>query len=95
MQTLIIKVDALGIDLRYVSVGTPDDRMIIDCKLINKSQTSSFNIQKKVASSANAWQTLATVSGNVFNYLETDINTDNQAYDYRISATNLCGTLIT
>ena len=69
--------------------------MIIDWKLINKSQTSSFNIQKKVASSANAWQTLATVSGNVFNYLETDINTDNQAYDYRISATNLCGTLIT
>jgi gliding motility-associated-like protein len=95
VQTLTIKVDALGIDLRYVSVGTPDDRMIIDWKLINKSQTSSFDIQKKIALSGNSWQTVATVSGNVYNYLETNINTDNQAYDYRISAKNQCGTLIT
>jgi gliding motility-associated-like protein len=95
VQTLNIKVDALGIDLRYVSVGTPDDRMIIDWKLINKSQASSFDIQKKIALSGNLWQTVATVSGNVFNYLETNINTDNEAYDYRISAKNQCGTLIT
>lgn len=94
VQTINIIIDALGIDLRYISVGTPDDRMIIDWKLTNGSKASSFDIQKKIANSAGSWQTVASVPGTIYNYLETNINTDVNAFDYRISATNKCGTLI-
>jgi gliding motility-associated-like protein len=90
-QRMDVTIDALDIDLRYVSVGTPDDRMIIDWQLANSSQTPSFDIQKRTAGSGSAWQTIATVPGNVFNYTETQINTDVSAYEYRILALNKCG----
>ena len=37
---------------------------------------------------------MATVGGNVFYYLETGINTDANAWEYRIIALNACGTEI-
>ncbi|PCJ64299.1 MAG: hypothetical protein COA58_13170 [Bacteroidetes bacterium] len=94
-QRLAVDIDRLAIDLRVVSVGTPDDRMIIDWRLLEPTAVSQFTIQKRDAGSVGAWQNVASVSGSTTNYLETDINTDLVAFEYRIVATNRCGTLIT
>lgn len=90
---LEVLIDRLAIDMRFVSVGTPDNRMIINWKLAEKSNTNGFTIQKRVAGGG-AWQDLSTVGGNVFEFTEMNLNTDVSAYEYRVVATNKCGTLI-
>lgn len=89
-QTLDIEIDRLAIDLRYVSVGDPDNQMIIDWMLLEDAQPELFTIEKRVDNGA--WQEIATVDGNLRNYTETDINTDINPFTYRIKATNKCGT---
>jgi gliding motility-associated-like protein len=93
-QTLRVEIDRLAIDLRFVSVGTPDDRMIINWQLEVPAATNSFDIQKREAGTAGAWQNVGTVDGNVFEFTETPLNTDVMAFEYRVSAVNKCGTQI-
>ena len=93
-QTLRVEIDRLAIDLRFVSVGTPDDRMIINWQLEVPAATSSFDIQKRESGTAGAWQNVGTVDGNVFEFTETPLNTDVIAFEYRVSAVNKCGTQI-
>jgi gliding motility-associated-like protein len=90
-QKLAIELDRLKIDLRYVSVGSPDNRMIINWRLAEITSTNEFIIEKRKAGFGEAWQELTTTSGSIFNYTEMDINTDNNAFEYRIKAVNKCG----
>ncbi|MFY0643470.1 MAG: gliding motility-associated C-terminal domain-containing protein [Bacteroidia bacterium] len=92
-QELLVDIDRLNIDLRFISVGTPDNRMIIDWQLEELSSASDFTIQRRDAGTI-AWTDVITVAGGVFNYTELDINTDANAFDYRVISTNSCGTLI-
>ncbi len=89
-----VTIDRLAIDLRFVTVGTPDDRMIIDWQLLNNSVANELSIEKRKAGAGNSWQTIATVSGTITNYLEADINTDLYPFEYRIVGLNKCGVLI-
>lgn len=89
-QEQLILIDRLAIDLRFVSVGTPDDRMLINWQLKEEASSSEFIIEKKV-SNTNAWSEVARVSGSTFQYVETGINTDLSSFDYRIAAINACG----
>ena len=93
-QRLNVEIDRLAIDLRYVSVGTPDDRMLIDWRILEPTIVDEFIVQKRDGGSSNAWTDLATVSGIRTDYLETDINTDVKSFEYKVVATNKCGTLI-
>ena len=79
--------------MRFVSVGTPDDRMIINWMLAEKSTPPDFTIQKRKVGDI-AWQDVATVPSNAFQYVEQNINTDLSAYEYRVISTNKCGTEI-
>ena len=92
-QQLIVPFDKLAIDLRFVSVGTPDDRMLIDWKLLNNSSTNSFDILKRSQGSAQ-WNTIVTVGGTTSQFLEEGINTDITSYEYQVSSKNKCGTTI-
>jgi gliding motility-associated-like protein len=95
-QRLAIEIDRLAIDMRYISVGTPDNQIIVDWQLEVPADVTDFTIQRKIAGAdGSEWQSVNTVSGNTFNFTETAINTDISAYDYRVVATNKCGTLIT
>lgn len=91
---LDVEIDRLAIDLRFVSVGTPDDRMIIDWQLLNNSDVAELRIEKRNAGSMGAWSLVATVPGDNTNYIETDINTDLNAFEYRILGVNKCGVTI-
>lgn len=91
---LDISIDRLAIDLRFVSVGTPDDRMIIDWQLLNNSTADELKLQKRIADVGNVWQTIATVPGTTTNYLEAGINTDLYPFEYRIVGMNKCDVLI-
>ena len=93
-QELEVDIDRLAIDLRFVSVGTPDNRMIIDWQLAELSSASDFTIQRRDVGSP-AWTDVATVAGAVFNFTELNLNTDANAFEYRVISTNACGTLIT
>lgn len=92
--SLDIEIDRLEIDLRFVSVGTPDDRMEIDWQLLNNSTAEELRIEKRVAGS-NTWTTLVTLPGSITDHLETGINTDLNAFEYRIVGENKCGVTIT
>lgn len=92
-QRLNVIFDKLNIDLRFVSVGFPDDQMIIDWQLLDNSSTSSFDIKKRVPGAV-AWQNIASVGGNTFQYIEDNINTDLTPFEYQVSALNTCGTTI-
>jgi gliding motility-associated-like protein len=95
-QRLAVEIDRLAIDMRYISVGTPDNQMIVDWQLEVPADVTDFTIQRKIAgANGSEWQSVNTVSGSTFNFTETGINTDISAYDYRVVATNKCGTLIT
>ena len=95
-QRLAIVIDRLAIDMRYISVGTPDNQMIVDWKLEVPADVTDFTIQRKPSgANGSEWQSVNTVSGTTFNFVETGINTDISAYDYRVVAVNKCGTLIT
>lgn len=93
-QTLDILLDRLAIDLRYVSVGSPDNKMIINWKLTEIASTDEFIIEKRTAGTNDTWQEIVTTSGNSFNYIEQGINTDLNAFEYRIKAVNMCGTTV-
>ena len=91
---LNVEVDRLTIDLRFVSVGTPDDRMLIDWQLINNSTADELLVEKRVAGIDGVWQSLVTLPGTATSYLETNINTDLNPFEYRVSAENKCGITI-
>ncbi len=92
-QKLNVEIDRLEIDLRYVSVGTPDDRMHISWELVFAANTNEFTIEKRNVNGG-AWTVIGTEPGYIFNHLETGINTDDNTFEYRISAVNKCGTTI-
>ena len=92
-QRLDVIFDKLELDLRFVSVGDPDNRMIIDWQVLDNSSASSFEIKKRTPS-ASTWQNVASLGGSTFQYLEEGINTDITAFEYQVSAVNSCGTII-
>ena len=92
-QRLTVNFDLLAIDLRFVSVGTPDDRVLVDWQVLNNASTSNFDIKKRVTGSIN-WSNTATVNGTTSQFLDQGLNTDLNAFDYQISALNGCGNTI-
>lgn len=93
-QTLSIEIDRLALDLRFVSVGTPDDRMIINWQLAVPAAASGFEIEKRQAGSGSTWQSIGVVNGNTLEFTETPLNTDESAFEYRITSVNKCGTKV-
>ena len=91
---LNVEIDRLNIDLRFVSVGTPDNRMSIDWQLLNNSTADELRIEKRDAGSTGSWTPIATVPGTQTNYTELNINTDEKAFQYRIAGENKCDVTI-
>ena len=89
-QVLNIEIDRLAIDMKVVSVGSPDDRMHVNWSLLEIADPALFTIEKKAG--INPWQEIATISGTNLSYLEQPINTDIEPFTYRIKSTNKCGT---
>jgi gliding motility-associated-like protein len=92
---LPVVIDDVYLKLDVVTVNPPpfkDDAMLLNWHLINGDRyNKKFYIQKKVAGSANNFVTIDSVDGTVFNYLETPLNTDETAFEYRILGYNMCG----
>ena len=83
-------LDKLNIEMLVVSVGKPDNKMEISWKNANsKSIPRNYELDKRNASSL-VWKNLATVN-NFTNYIEQPLNTDINAFDYRIKVKDLCG----
>jgi len=93
-QFLDIIFDNIAIDLKVVSVGIPDDRMLIEWQIDENTTSSSFQIEKRIANSGSPWEVIGNTPGDVFTYLEKGINTDVTPFEYRVTAVNKCGTLI-
>jgi gliding motility-associated-like protein len=91
---LTVEIDRLSIDLRYVSVGTPDDRMVIDWQLLNNSKVDKLFIEKREAGVGASWYPVVTVDGGITNHIETGINTDLNAFEYRVVGQDKCGVTI-
>jgi gliding motility-associated-like protein len=89
-----IQLDLLEIDLRFISVGYPDNHVIVDWKIDEEMNSNGFKIQKRNTLITSNWETIGTVDGNTFNISENDVNTDSSAFEYRVIATNKCGNLV-
>jgi gliding motility-associated-like protein len=90
-----IFADRPYLKIRYVSVGFPDNFMRIAWQLDSAPfYNYDFTIQRKTAgkdASTNSWRNVGKVNGNTFSYIDTNLNTDDNAYEYRIRGINLCG----
>lgn len=83
--------DKLAIDLKAVSVGTPDDRMHIFWEIPEDAvYNGDFIIEGKIQNES-VFNPIASVSAPVNYYLQTGINTDLIPWVYRIRAENMCG----
>lgn len=90
-----IKLDVFAdkpeLKMRYISVGFPDDRMETRWELINAPRfNSDFVMQRRIAGSGN-WIDVGTIPQGEFRFTDRNINTDNNAFDYRVKAKDLCG----
>ncbi|MEY2925115.1 MAG: hypothetical protein RLZZ337_1665, partial [Bacteroidota bacterium] len=63
-------------------------------KLKEISSINEFVVEKRVAGTNDPWQEITSTFGNTFTYIEQGINTDNNAFQYRIKAVNKCGTTV-
>lgn len=90
---LNVFADRPVIKMRYVSVGFPsDDRMEIRWELENAPRyNSTFVVQRRIAGVTDSWKNVGTVSGTSFTFTDLKLNTDNNAFEYRIKGTDLCG----
>jgi gliding motility-associated-like protein len=90
-----IFADRPYLKIKYVSVGFPDNFMRIAWQLDSAPfYAHDFTIQRKIAgkdASVSSWRSVGKVEGNIFSYIDTNLNTDDNAYDYRIRGINLCG----
>lgn len=79
--------------MRFVSVGFPkDDHMEMKWQLDNAPRfNSDFTIQRRDAGVTDSWRDVGTVSKNDLTFTDKNLNTDNNAFEYRIKAQDLCG----
>ncbi len=84
-----IILDKLSIELLVVSVGTPDDRMEINWKNVNsKSIPRVYQLQNRKTGEL-VWKDLILLN-DYLNFTEQPLNTDENSFDYRVKANDLC-----
>lgn len=83
--------DQLDIDLKVVSVGTPDDQMHIYWEIpADATYTGDYQLWHRTYSEG-GFNLLATLPSPAQYYLHRPLNTDITPHVYRVSAVNLCG----
>ncbi len=83
-----ITLDKLVVEMLVVSVGSPDDRMEISWKDVNsRSIPRNFEIQRRKASEM-VWGSVS--SSSYLNYIDYPLNTDLNAFNYRVNVNDLC-----
>jgi gliding motility-associated-like protein len=87
-----IEIDILKINMRYVSVGTPDNYIEIYWDIPNLSSVNNFEIWKHVY--GNSWNILRVVDRETRSFFETNINTDISPYSYKVISKNKCGNIV-
>jgi gliding motility-associated-like protein len=85
-----IDIDLLDLEMRYVTVGTPDNIMEIYWEIPELSYTNNFEIWTR--SEGGNWDLLTEVNGTMSSHIQSPINTNNYPFDYFVAATNRCGT---
>jgi gliding motility-associated-like protein len=87
---LQVYVSELKIGIKKVTVGFPDDRIYLNWeKEKDVPLGSSYELQKRTAADIGNWQTIAVQPYS--DYLETPLNTDITAFEYRVKTRDLCG----
>ncbi|MCC6722455.1 MAG: gliding motility-associated C-terminal domain-containing protein [Bacteroidia bacterium] len=84
-----IITDKLNLELQVISVGYPDDRMEIKWNNNNSKKYSRDYIIERRNAGEIIWQNAGTIK-DFTNYFEQPLNTDNNAFQYRIKAYDLC-----
>jgi gliding motility-associated-like protein len=84
-----ITIDKLNIEMLVVTVGTPDDNMDITWITPNsKSISRTYELYKRKSGDF-LWQNLNNIGFT--NYIEQPLNTDLNAFDYKVNVKDLCG----
>lgn len=92
---LDIWIDNPSISMDVVSVIAPpakDDAVYVKWRLINGDRyNDQFLIQKRKAGSIDDFVTVGQVAGDIRSFIEIPVNTDSNAYEYRVVGKDLCG----
>jgi gliding motility-associated-like protein len=89
---LPIYINDLKVELLVVSVGFPDDRMLVDWTIgADKLIDNDFDINRRNAATAAPWNTIVNTNPAVMNYLDKPLNTDEFPYEYQIAVKDVCG----
>lgn len=93
-QKLDIVYDLLTLDLQAVSVGMPDNFVIISWDLDLDYKDRTITVQKRKANTVDAWQSVLNTTLNQTPVSEIGVNTDSFAYEYRLVSLNNCGNTV-
>lgn len=92
---LDVWIDNPSLKLDVISVLPPplgDDGILLKWNLINGERYDNvFLIQRRDAGSTLGFQTVGQVAGSIFQFIDQPINTDSNAFEYRILGKDLCG----
>lgn len=89
---LEIFIDQPSIEIDYISVGFPDDRIEIFWNLINAPRyNSNFIIEFREAGSSGSWRQAGQVNGTQNSFVHNRLNTDLNPFEYRVRGFDLCG----
>lgn len=81
------------LNLNFITVGLPDNFINLDWELNDAPKyNSNFIIERKLSTATPdaAWRNVGSVSNGEFTYNDTNISTDDNAFQYRIKGVNLC-----
>lgn len=90
---LPVYINRLEIDLDVVTVGFPDDHITGDWRTIHDDLTQDgFQVERRSLNS-NYWS--AVSNEHLTSFFDRDVQVDDSSYQYRITATDLCGNVRT
>lgn len=87
---LPVVISRMELDMLVTSVGFPDDRIHGNFELIYEDlKTGKYEIQRRRFSSGGPWQSV--LFEDFTSFTEKGLNTDDNIWEYRIRAVDLCG----
>jgi gliding motility-associated-like protein len=94
--TLTVRPDNASITLAVASVGPQDDtRVTLTLNVPNNTgNPNRVNVLRRVAGSTAAFTNVGNAANTATTFTDTGVDTDANAYDYRLDLTNACGTVL-
>ncbi len=90
---LPVYINKLIIEMKVVSVGYPDNYMVVQWQTPgNPAISYPFELDRRPEGTL-VWNKIASIDGSLRSYIDKPLNTDKNPFEYQVRGTDLCGNL--